>query len=67
MILPIEGLRDIQRLTIKRFGPGITAEIILDCAEIDQIIGYVGMALTVELAVHRQDALVERLRCGVMS
>ena len=59
MIEAIEGLGDIERVAIVALGFGIMAEIIFDGAEVDEIVGDVRMAVTVELAVHGQNPLVQ--------
>src|SRR5437763_15888812 len=59
MIEAVEGLGDIERIAIVALGFGIVAEIIFDGAEVDEIVGDVRMAVTIELPIHGQNSLVQ--------
>src|SRR6266852_5397115 len=57
MILAVEGLSDIKTLPVETLGFAEAASFILDGAEINQIVRYMGMTLAVKLAVHGEDSL----------
>src|ERR1700685_1005285 len=61
MVLAIKILNYVQRLTVVAFGFGVMSPLALDGAEVYQILGDVGMALTVKFAIHRQYAQVQRV------
>ncbi len=62
VVFAVEATDDVQRLTIVAFSFGVMAPLALDRAEVDQILGNIGMALAIELAIHGQSSLIQRFR-----
>jgi len=51
----------VQRLPIVAFGFGVMPPFGLNSAKVDQVFGDIGMAISVELTIHHQHALIERV------
>src|ERR1700704_1557288 len=62
MVFAVEGLDDIKTLPVEALGFAKAASFILDCAEVDQIVGNMRMMLAVKFAVHAEDPLVQGFR-----
>ena len=67
MIFPVEGLCDIEPLPIETFRFAESATFVLNRADIDQVVCYMGMTLTEKFAIHDQHSLVQGFRNVVVA
>src|SRR5262249_16479040 len=66
MVLPVERFRDLESLPVELLRLRIIAELLLDGAEIDQVLRHQRMAVAVQLPMHSQQTPVQRVRFGIV-